>query len=111
MPWRTGSPGPRGDSDGFVVAYAGFFLVLSALYARAWIRVPSARPLAGRYLVGDAAGATIWLASLGVEDRARPLVWGAARLVLMIFPVLAASASPFLSYDRRHIAERTACSP
>jgi low temperature requirement protein LtrA len=102
-----GIPGAaRGDSGGFAVAYAGFFYVLSALYARAWIRVPSARPLASRYLAGDLIGATLWLGSLSVGERSRPFVWALAMLVLMTAPVLAARASPFLSYDRRHIAER-----
>ena len=95
-----------GSSDGFVVAYAAFFLVLAGLYGRAWLQVPDSRQLTKRYLIGDVLGASLLLVSLALEEGQRPFLWVAAMLVLMSFPVLAARSLPFISYNRRHIAER-----
>jgi low temperature requirement protein LtrA len=63
-------------SGTFVVAIAALLALLAALYARAWIRIPAARALSGRYAAGDASGATLWLASLAVSEGLRPVVWG-----------------------------------
>lgn len=96
----------RGDSDAFVLAYAAFFYVLTGLYVRAWRQVPAARALTARYASGDAAGATLWLASLALDESLRPVLWGVAMVVLMGSPLLAARSLSFLSYERSHIAER-----
>jgi low temperature requirement protein LtrA len=49
-----------GRSDTFVVAYAGLFALLAALYGRAWVRVPAARTLSARYVLGLVIAAAIW---------------------------------------------------
>lgn len=103
----AGVPGAAsGDSAVFVIAYASLFGLLAALYARGWRRVPAMRPLSRRYGLAYAMGATLWLASLLVEGRARPIVWVLAMVVLMVGPVLAAASTELLSYEPDHIAER-----
>jgi low temperature requirement protein LtrA len=103
----VGVPGAaHADSSTFVVAYAGLFALLAALYARAWLLVSTARSLSARYAIGNALGALIWLASLLVDEHWRPALWVVAMLVLLGSPVLAAASLPMLSYDPRHIAER-----
>jgi low temperature requirement protein LtrA len=83
----VGIPGAaHGDSDTFVVAYVVLLALLAALYARAWVTVPIARPLSARYLAGDALGALIWLASLALAESVRPVAWALAMVVLMSFP-------------------------
>jgi Bacterial low temperature requirement A protein (LtrA) len=94
------------DSAVFVVAYAALFALLAALYARAWRQAPAMRALSGRDAAADAAGAAVWLASLGLDDDRRPVAWAAAMLILMGGPVLAAASTDVLSYDPDHIAER-----
>jgi low temperature requirement protein LtrA len=95
-----------GHSRAFVLAYAAFFLLLGGLYVRVWRMTPAVRPLAVRYAVGDLAGGAIWLASLALPEDRRPWAWAVAMLVLMAAPVAAAGSLAFISYDRRHIAER-----
>jgi low temperature requirement protein LtrA len=103
----VGVPGAAdGHSDTFVVACAALFALLAALFARAWLLVPTARPLSERLAVGDALGAAVWLSSLAVGEHLRPLAWVAAMVILMGTPVLAAASLPVLSYDPRQIAER-----
>ncbi len=96
----------HGDSATFVLAYAGLLLVLAALYARVWLRVPAARPLTARYGIGDALGAALWLASLALDEGTRPVVWALAMVVLMVTPYVAVVALPERAHDPRHIAER-----
>ena len=103
----VGIPGAaHGHATTFAVAVAALFALLALLYARAWRRVPVARPLSLRYAIGDALGAALWLGSLAFSESARPFVWAVAMIVLMGAPVLAAAALDTLSYDPRHIAER-----
>lgn len=103
----AGVPGAaHGRSSTFVVAYAALFVLLAALYARAWVRVQAARRLSARYAVGDLVGAVLWLASLALDEGVRPAVWVVAMLILMGAPVLAAASQDTLSYEAEHIAER-----
>jgi low temperature requirement protein LtrA len=95
-----------GDSTVFVVAYAGLFALLAALYARAWRDVPAMRSLSGRYAIADAIGAGLWLGSLVLDSDARPFMWVVAMVVLMGGPVLAAASTDVISYEPHHIAER-----
>jgi low temperature requirement protein LtrA len=95
----------HGNSTAFVIAYAGLLSVLAALYAGAWWRSPGVRPLAARQVIGYGLGATLWLASPALDEGARPLIWGAAMLVLIAIP-LAVLRQPQRAYDAGHIAER-----
>ena len=103
----VGIPGAaHRDSTTFVVAYACLFALLALLYARAWVRVPVSRSLSARYVIGDSAGAAIWLGSLAFGEGVRPFIWAIGMVCLMVAPVLAARSLDTLSYDPRHIAER-----
>jgi low temperature requirement protein LtrA len=57
-------------------------------------------------VIGDSAGAAIWLASLAFDEGVRPFIWAIGMGCLMVAPVLAARSLKTLSYDARHIAER-----
>jgi low temperature requirement protein LtrA len=103
----VGIPGAtHGHSDTFVIAYAVLCAILAALYARAWVAVPPARPLSARYLAGYVLGALTWLASLALDEGVRPIAWALAMVLLMSFPVWAAASLEFRSSDPTHIAER-----
>lgn len=95
----------HGDSALFVLACTGLLSVLAALYARTWWRLPAARRLAVRQVIGYGLGAVLWLASLAFDEAARPLVWGIAMLVLISTPLLVLLQSERAA-DAGHIAER-----
>ncbi len=95
-----------GDSTTFVIAYACLFYVLAALYGRTWLATEAARPLAARLAIGNALGATLWLASLGLDESVRPIVWSVAMLLQITtfaFAPWSRSSDPF---DPVHVAER-----
>ena len=96
----------HGDSETFVIAYVGLLAILSGLYVRAGRRFAEARALARRYAIGDALGATLWLASLSLDEGARPLIWGAAMVVLIATPLWVLLLPRRAAYDAGHIAER-----
>jgi low temperature requirement protein LtrA len=50
-------------------------------------------------------GVTLWLTSLALDEGVRPVVWGAAMLLLIGVP-LAVFLQPQRAYDTGHIAER-----
>ena len=103
----AGVPGAaEGRSTVFVIAYAGLFLLLAGLYARAWRLHPPMRSLSARYAMAYAVGAAIWLVSLLFDGDVRPFIWVVGMIVLMGGPVLAAASTNVLSYEPDHIAER-----
>src|SRR5438128_1960586 len=65
----------------FAVAYVALRSFMLALYGRAWIAVPEARPLIRFYGGGYGIGAAIWLASLAVDTPYRYWLWGFAQLI------------------------------
>lgn len=95
-----------GGSETFVLGYAALFLVLAVLFWRSWRGVREARPLTARYGLGNALGALLWLASLVLEEVARPWVWALAMVVLLITPVLAVRSLAYRALDQAHIRER-----
>jgi low temperature requirement protein LtrA len=74
----------------FTLAYVLLRLVLVAGYLRAWRHLPDARPTVRPYLLGHAAGAAFWLASLAVPAPARYVLWGVGVAVDLLGPTLAA---------------------
>jgi low temperature requirement protein LtrA len=102
----AGVPGAaQGDATTFVAAYAAATYALVALYARAWYLRPDARQVIGCYLVGDAIGASLWLASLALSPSTRPVLWVLAMLVLIGTP-LVVTLLPGRARNTGHIAER-----
>lgn len=104
----AGVPGALGEgsSTTLVVAYTLLQAVLVALFVRAGLRAPEARPLTARYAAGNAIGAGLWLASLALTETARPWMWAGAMVVLLTTPVLAVRALAEQAYDPAHIPER-----
>jgi low temperature requirement protein LtrA len=95
-----------GDSDGFVLAYAGLQLVVAALFARSIPAAGAARGFALRYAAGDLAGGLIWLASLAVAPPARYWLWVLAMAALLTAPPLAVRSFADQAHDSYHIPER-----
>jgi len=95
-----------GDSETFVIAYACLLHVLSVLYGRTWLQAPEARPLAAHLGIGNALGATLWLASLALDEGARPVAWAVAMLLLIAAFALAPWSRSVEPYDPGHVAER-----
>jgi low temperature requirement protein LtrA len=77
----------RGDSVGFVLAYAALRLILFALYERARRAAPEAAALLGRYLRCFSLALAIWLASLAFTGTARYVLWAVAMVVELGTPV------------------------
>ncbi len=95
----------HGDSDVFVASYASLLVILAALYARGALRQRGARRLAAMQVAGYGIGATLWLASLGLDEDLRPVVWTAAMLLLIAVPV-ALLRQPAHAFRAEHIADR-----
>jgi len=68
----------RGDSVGFVIAFASMRGLQLLLYAWARKHLPATRGLYGRYLVCFGTGGALWLCSLAVGGPLRYAVWTAA---------------------------------
>jgi low temperature requirement protein LtrA len=80
--------------------------LLALLFARAARDERAARRFAVRYATGDAIGAALWFASLGVDEPERYAVWAAAMAVLMATPPFAVRAYAGKAFNAAHIAER-----
>lgn len=77
----------RGDSAGFVLAYAVLRLILFALYERARRAAPEAAPLLGRYLQGFSLALAVWLLSLAFTGTTRYVLWAVAMVIELATPV------------------------
>ena len=93
------------DSAGFAAAYAVVRLLLVAQYARAR-RVPGARPLATRYLIGHGVAAVIWLLSALMPLPVRFFAWAVAFVIDLGTPWLAVPHSIKAPPDAAHLPER-----
>ena len=93
------------SSAGFAAAYAAVRFILVAQYFRAR-RVPDARPLATRYLVGHGSAALLWLASAFVPAPERFWIWGIAFAIDLGTPWLAVPHSVKVPPDAAHLPER-----
>jgi low temperature requirement protein LtrA len=93
------------SSAGFAAAYAAVRFVLVTQYLRAH-RLPAARPLARRYLVGHGVAALIWLGSALVPAPERFWLWGVALTIDLGTPWLAVPHSVAAPPDPSHLPER-----
>jgi low temperature requirement protein LtrA len=93
------------SSAGFAAAYAGVRFILVAQYFRAR-RVPDARSLATRYLVGHGGAALLWLTSAFVPAPERFWLWGVAFALDLGTPWLALRHSVKIPPDAAHLPER-----
>jgi low temperature requirement protein LtrA len=79
----------HGESTGFVVAYVILRSLLVVLYVRAYVHVPEARPLIGRYAWQYSIAIGIWIASLAIPSPGRYVLWGVALAWELSIPLLA----------------------
>jgi low temperature requirement protein LtrA len=96
------------NSAGFAVAYVVLRSIMLALYWRAWLAVPDARPLIRFYGAGYGAGVAVWLASLAVGTPVRYVVWGLALTLELSLPPLSTQLHRRIPTSARHLPERWA---
>ena len=92
----------------FAVAYVALRSFMLALYGRAWIAVPEARPLIRFYGGGYGIGAAIWLASLAVDTPYRYWLWGFAQVLELSLPPLSTRLHRRIPTSATHLPERWA---
>lgn len=101
-----------GASTMFVIAYVALRLILIGLFARVRPAAPAqVRPFIERYLLGNGAGAVVWLASLAVPEPARYALWVIALGIEIGTPIWAVTTFRGQPYVPRifhpgHIRER-----
>ncbi|SDQ12702.1 low temperature requirement protein A [Quadrisphaera sp. DSM 44207] len=89
----------------------GYVLVRGMLvlgYVRAWRHVPAARASIRPYLLGHAAGAAIWSASIFVDEPLRFVLWGVGIAVDLVGPAVAARVEDGVPLHSEHLPERFA---
>jgi low temperature requirement protein LtrA len=94
------------DDRQFVLAYAAMQGLLIVMFFRVRPHAGDARRFVRNYMVGDAIGGLLMLASLTVDPPLRYWVWAAAVLELMIVPAFAVRAYRGQPFDSKHIPER-----
>ena len=90
----------------FVLCYVALRGLLLLQYARAYRHVEQARAAIGCYLVGTAAGAVLWTASLAVHGPPRYVLWALGLLVDVIAPLVVTSARVDVPLHLEHLPER-----
>jgi low temperature requirement protein LtrA len=98
----------HGNGTGFAVAYIVMRSLTVALYARAYVHVPEARPLIVRYGPGYSLGVALWVVSLAVEAPERYVLWGIALAWEYSLPWFARALFPAIPVHGSHIPERFA---
>ncbi|MGY1650113.1 low temperature requirement protein A [Geodermatophilus sp. SYSU D01119] len=92
----------------FVVCQLVLRGLLLLQYRRAHVHVPEARPVTRLYLIGAAAGAAFWAASLAVPRPAAYAFWAAAVLAEALVPLLATRIPADVPVHVEHLPERFA---
>ena len=102
----TGAFGER--SSAFALAYFSVRIILVLLYLRAWRHIVPARPLIGRYAVGFALAASLWLVSAFVPPPFRFVLWIAGLAIEFYVPLSSGSRKiqSLLPPDGPHLSER-----
>jgi len=90
----------------FAISYVVLRSIMLALYARAWLAVPSARALVRFYGTGYALGALIWVVSVGVDTPLRYVLWGVGLAVDLSLPPLAMRLHMRVPTTVAHVVER-----
>jgi low temperature requirement protein LtrA len=90
----------------FALSYVTLRSIMLALYARAWLAVPEARPLVRFYGSGYALGVLVWLASLTVDTPLRYVLWGVGLAVDLSLPPLAMRLHVRVPTTAAHVVER-----
>jgi low temperature requirement protein LtrA len=96
----------HGGQNAFAIAYVCVRLVLLVLYARVFVDLPAAKPVAGWLILIFGIAAGIWLVSLAVPTPWKYLLWGAALLFDHIAPIRVWRLLGRMPVDPRHLPER-----
>ncbi len=94
------------QSGWFAASYVLLRIVLIAGYLRAWRHLPDARSTIRPYVLGHAAGAAVWLASIAVPEPWRYVLWGVGVAVDLIGPTMAARRPDAVPLHMEHLPER-----
>jgi low temperature requirement protein LtrA len=95
-------------SAAFAIAYVVLRSIMLALYWRAWLAVPEARPLVRFYGLGYAGGVALWLVSLAFPTPGRYVVWIVAQVIELSLPPLSTRLHRRIPTSARHLPERWA---
>jgi low temperature requirement protein LtrA len=96
----------HGGQTGFVVSYVAVRLVLIALYARAYVDVEIARPLARWFMELFGAAVCFWLVSLAVPSPWKYALWVVAMALELVAPPRAWRMIRHAPIHPAHIPER-----
>ncbi len=96
----------HGGQNSFVVAYVAVRLILLVLYARVYVDLEVARPVAGWFMLTFGVAVCVWLASLAVPVPWKYLLWVAAITLEHAAPIRAWRMLRGVPVHPRHIPER-----
>lgn len=96
------------ETTAFTIGYLITRVLLLLLYARAWRHVREARTTIAIYLIGTAAGATLWAVSLLVPAPAKFALWGLALVLEATAPLVATRTGDNAPLHVEHLPERFA---
>ena len=96
----------EGQAAWGTLVFAGMYVVLCGLYARALRSSPELRPLTRRYVIATALAALLYAASALAPPPWRFVLWGVAVFVMMANSPLAYYQLPDLPSQLSHMPER-----
>ncbi|MGH2500737.1 MAG: low temperature requirement protein A [Candidatus Limnocylindria bacterium] len=96
----------RGETAGFAIAYVAVRAFVILLNARAWLHLPSARPLLDRYVPAFTLAAALMLASVAVEPPLRYWIWALALAIDVGTPLASRARIAQVPVHASHIPER-----
>ncbi|MEV4625287.1 low temperature requirement protein A [Micromonospora sp. NPDC049523] len=88
------------------IGYIVVRIMLIVLYLRVRNSSPASHLLTTVYLIGFGAGVLVWIVSLGVPERIRPLLWAIALTIEFLTPWLGRSRVTRIPVDTSHLPER-----
>ena len=100
------SQGLGETSAGFALSYAAIRFILVIEYFRIRRRIPSARPLTKRYLIGFSSSAILWAVSAFVPPPLRFVLWAIGLAIDFGTPFLAGRLAIKIAPHISHLPER-----
>ncbi|WP_326556341.1 low temperature requirement protein A [Micromonospora sp. NBC_01796] len=88
------------------IGYIVVRVMLIVLYLRVRNSSPATHLLTTVYLIGFGAGVLVWVVSLAVPERIRPLLWAIALTIEFLTPWLGRSRVTRIPVDTSHLPER-----
>lgn len=97
---------PRGEPTLFAASYLAMRVVLTALYAWAWRRVPGGEELNGKYTLAFTLGSAVWAASLLVDAPTAYVLWGVSLALEITGTIWAYVSARVVPAQVSHMDER-----